>query len=69
MQRLTWAPMGAEGQVLHAIAVIHSADQSATSLCGHNEALRAAEVGMKPCANCQETLKALVDTMPSNATV
>jgi hypothetical protein len=69
MQRLTWAPMGAGGTVLHAIAVVHSGDEGATSLCGYEATLRTPEEGMKPCANCQETLKALVDTMPSNATV
>jgi len=61
--------MGAAGQVLHAIAVIHSGDDTATSLCGHEAPLRSPEDGMTPCANCQETLKALVDTMPPNATV
>jgi hypothetical protein len=68
MQRPTWAPIGAAGQVLHAIAVVH-ADDTATSLCGYNAALRDPDDHMVPCANCQETLKALVDTMPPNATV
>ncbi len=51
----------------------HSRDpqgtRHATSLCGYDEPLLAPEPGMKPCANCQETLKALVDSMPPNATV
>ncbi|MBA2700011.1 MAG: hypothetical protein H0U61_14810 [Nocardioidaceae bacterium] len=69
MQRVTWAPMGAGGTVLHAIAVLNTGGETAISLCGYHEPLLTAEPGMKPCANCQETLKALVDTMPPNATV
>lgn len=69
MKRPMWAPLGAEGQVLHALAVVHSAGDSAISLCGYDAALRDPVPGMKPCANCQETLKALVDAMPPNATV
>ncbi len=69
MQRLTWAPMGAAGQVLHAIAVVHAGGKTAISLCGYDEPLLSPEDGMKPCENCQETLKALVDTMPPSATV
>lgn len=69
MQRVTWAPMGAGGKVVHALAVVHSGGQSGISLCGYDEPLRDAEDGLKPCVNCQETLKALVDTMPPNVTV
>ncbi len=69
MQRITWAPMGKQGTVLHAIGVINRGGDTAISLCGYHEPLLTPEPGMKPCENCQETLKALVDTMPQNATV
>jgi cytidine deaminase len=69
VQRLTWAPIGAGGTVLHAIAVVHSGSDTAVALCGNDGQLRAPDQDMTPCANCQQTLKALVDTMPSNATV
>lgn len=68
MQRETWSAMGAQGEVVHAIAVVH-ADDTGTALCGNHGALSAREAGMKACVNCQETLKALVDTMPDNAVV
>lgn len=69
MQRAMWAPLGTKGGVLHAIAVVHKGGETATSLCGYEEPLLPSESGMKPCSNCQETLKALVDSMPPNATV
>lgn len=69
MQRVMWAPLGTGGEVLHAIAVVHKGGDTATSLCGYDEPLATSQPGMKPCSNCQETLKALVDSMPPNATV
>lgn len=70
MQRATWAPMGAGGgQRLHAIAFINSEGEKAVSLCGYHEPLLDPQPGMKPCENCQETLKSLVDAIPGTATV
>lgn len=69
MNRVMWAPMGASGQVVHAIAVIHSGGDGAVSLCGHEAPLRSADDTLPACTNCQETLKALVDTMPANVVV
>lgn len=68
MIRETWAPMGTQGEALHAIAVIRT-DDLATALCGFQGEVRAQESGMKPCVSCQDTLRALVDTMPDNAVV
>jgi hypothetical protein len=69
MDRVMWAPMGKSGQVLHAIGVVNSGGQTAVSLCGYHEPIRNPVAGMVPCVNCQETLKALVDAMPTNAAV
>ena len=68
MKRETWAPMGAQGEALHAIAVIRT-DDTATALCGFQGEVRTRESAMKPCVSCQDTLRALVDTMPDNAVV
>jgi len=69
MDRVMWAPMGKSGQVLHAIGVVNSGGQTAASLCGYHEQLRNPVAGMVPCVNGQETRKALVDAMATNATV